>query len=303
MKFLKPFVLGVAGDSGSGKDTYCDSVSAIFGSDNVSILSGDNYHLWEREKPVWRIMTPLNPMANDLERFSTDLLSLVSGNSIEFREYDHKTGQMAGVSLIDPNPIILVGGLHALYLPAMWEQYDFKVYLETDEKLRRYFKIRRDVLERGHRIDEVLNALSRRESDAVDFIKPQRKNADLVFSLELLGSLREDDKSLQSVPLKLVAEYSGAFNFSRLAEVLAHESTLTVDSGLSGDDGYPFIKIIGVINSDVCARARAEIFGSQLNATGYTPAWRDGPSGLMQILTLALVLPIIEKLNGGESES
>ncbi len=293
---IKPFVLGIAGDSGSGKGTYCEAISGVFGSSGVSILSGDNYHLWDREKAVWRIMTHLNPMANDLEKFSHDLLSLISGNSIESRRYDHETGQMAECSILEPSEIILVEGLHALYLPNMWEQYDFKVYLETDEELRRYFKIRRDVLERGHRLDEVLSSLSRRESDAIDFIKPQRKNADLVLSLQLLESFREDDEGLQSVPLKIVAEYSGDFDFSLLANGLSNNRGLSVAVGLANDGEGASIGVTGVINDDICSRIATELYTPSLNAMGYIPSWRDGPSGLMQLLTLALISPRLESI-------
>ena len=61
-------------------------------------LSGDDYHLWDRHKPMWQVMTHLNPMANDLERFSRDLLSLKDGKSIRARYYNHSTGKMIKVS-------------------------------------------------------------------------------------------------------------------------------------------------------------------------------------------------------------
>ena len=33
-------------------------------------LSGDDYHLWDRQKPIWQVMTHLNP-TNDLRDFVT----------------------------------------------------------------------------------------------------------------------------------------------------------------------------------------------------------------------------------------
>ena len=68
----KPFAIGIAGDSGAGKDTYADAITGLFGSHSVVKLSGDDYHLWDRHKPMWQVMTHLNPMANDLEGFSND---------------------------------------------------------------------------------------------------------------------------------------------------------------------------------------------------------------------------------------
>jgi ABC-type microcin C transport system duplicated ATPase subunit YejF len=50
----KPFVIGIAGDSGAGKDTFSDSITALFGGHSVVKLSGDDYHLWDRQKPMWQ---------------------------------------------------------------------------------------------------------------------------------------------------------------------------------------------------------------------------------------------------------
>ena len=31
---------------------------------------GDDYHLWDRGRPVWQALTHLNPMANDIDALS-----------------------------------------------------------------------------------------------------------------------------------------------------------------------------------------------------------------------------------------
>jgi len=66
----KPFVIGVAGDSGAGKDTFANAISGLFGSHSVASISGDDYHLWDRHQPMWQVMTHINPAANDLESFA-----------------------------------------------------------------------------------------------------------------------------------------------------------------------------------------------------------------------------------------
>ena len=50
----RPFVLGIAGDSGAGKDTYSDALTDLFGTHSVAKLSGDDYHLWDRQNPCGR---------------------------------------------------------------------------------------------------------------------------------------------------------------------------------------------------------------------------------------------------------
>ena len=56
----RPFVIGISGDSGSGKDTFANSIEGLFGKHSVTKLSGDDYHLWDRKKPIWQAMTHLN---------------------------------------------------------------------------------------------------------------------------------------------------------------------------------------------------------------------------------------------------
>lgn len=41
----KPFAIGVAGDSGAGKDTLVDALQDLFGSTASTRVSGDDYHL------------------------------------------------------------------------------------------------------------------------------------------------------------------------------------------------------------------------------------------------------------------
>ena len=125
-------------------------------------------------------------MANDLQAFSTDLFSLINRKPINQRHYDHETGKMTKQFKVKSNKFILVSGLHTFYLPLVREACDLKVYLDINEELRRFFKIKRDVNKRGHSIEQVLSSLKARENDSKNFIRPQRDYADLIISLEPL---------------------------------------------------------------------------------------------------------------------
>ena len=71
----KPLAIGIAGDSGAGKDTLVNSLVDLFGAHSVVSLSGDNYHLWDRNKKMWKLITHLNPKANNLNLFLPILCS------------------------------------------------------------------------------------------------------------------------------------------------------------------------------------------------------------------------------------
>ena len=73
------------------------------------------------------------------------------------------------------NDFILASGLHALYVPILRSCYNLSVYLDIDEELRRHFKIRRDVGERGHPLQAVMANIEKRSADAKNFVHPQMK--------------------------------------------------------------------------------------------------------------------------------
>ena len=180
----RPFSIGVAGDSASGKNTFIDSIEDLFGKHSVTKVSGDNYHLWDRNKPVWSMLTHLNPMSNNLEKFTNDIFKLINSETIFARKYDHKEGILSKEIKIKANDMVFVSGLHALYVPLLRDLFDLKIYLNMDEDLRRYFKFKRDVNERGHDLEKVKEIFEQRTKDSDLFIKPQMQFADLIFTLE-----------------------------------------------------------------------------------------------------------------------
>ena len=284
----KPFILGVAGDSGAGKDTFADAISGLFGGHSVVKLSGDDYHLWDRKKPMWQVMTHLNPMANDLERFCSDLVSLTDGKSVLSRYYDHKTGKMTRLSRIDSNDFIIASGLHALYLPVLRDCYNLKIYLDIDEGLRRHFKLKRDVLQRGHSVKQVLGSLEKREPDSERFIRPQSRHADLILSVQpihprMIGDLGDKHPLL----LKLVVNTRNGFNELSIHRVLVGVCGLRVDI-VTGNDGADVqLTIEGEASAADIAMAAAILCPSVLEFLDITPKWQDGMLGLMQLVTLS----------------
>lgn len=290
----KPFVLGIAGDSGAGKDTFAQALVGLFGRHSVVKLSGDDYHVWDRQKPMWQVMTHLNPMANDLEAFSRDLLALADGRAIQLRHYDHASGKMSKPVRAASNDFIIASGLHALYLPILRERYDLKIYLDIDEGLRRFFKIRRDVHERKHPVERVLASLDQREPDALRFIRPQAQHADLQLSLQ---PIRPDLlASATAVPrMKVVVRTRQGYNERSLHRVLVGVCGLHVDLLLSVDGRDLQMSIEGE-TSEADIRMAARMLCPNMQEFLDIPAcWHDGPLGIMQLVTLSHISHALAK--------
>ena len=178
----RPFTIGIAGDSGSGKSTLIDVAVSALGERNLLFIEGDGDHRWERGERYWDEYTHLNPKANFLYRQAHDLRQLRQGASVDRVEYDHNTGKFTSKRKIKPKKYIALCGLHSLYLPQVRKNLDLKIYLDTDETLRRYWKIQRDIEGRGYTKEKILTQIENRISDAVRYIHPQKKYADMTIS-------------------------------------------------------------------------------------------------------------------------
>jgi uridine kinase len=292
----KPFVVGVAGDSGAGKDTFADAITGLFGEHSVVKLSGDDYHLWDRQKPMWQVMTHLNPMANDLEGFCNDLVSLTDGKGVISRHYDHQTGRMSKPFQIESNDFIIASGLHALYLPILRECYNLKIYLEIDEGLRRYFKLKRDVQQRGHTVERVLGSLEKRKPDSERFIRPQSNHADLILSLQPIHSrMLEDLDGKHPLRLKLVVETKNGFNELSIHRVLVGVCGLHVDIVVGNDGADVKMSIEGEVSAADVAMAAEILCPRVLEFLDIPPKWQDGMLGLMQLITLSHISQALTK--------
>lgn len=284
----KPFVIGVAGDSGAGKDTFVNAIEGLFGRHSVAAISGDNYHLWDRNQPMWQVMTHINPAANNLEVFARHLVSLTDGKSIKASRYDHKIGKMGKPFTVVSNDIVIASGLHALYLPILRECYDLSIYLDIDEDLRTHFKVQRDVNTRGYTKDHAINLLRMRKPDSEKFIKPQSAFADLIFSLRPINSKALVEIEEGALPrLKLIAKSRHGFNEISLKRVLISICGLHVDMSINDDVSEVELAIEGETSAEDIQMAARLICPQIFEFLDLNPRWQNGALGLMQLITLS----------------
>ena len=107
-KSEKIFIIGVAGDSGSGKTTFVKGIEDLFGKEMVCTFSLDDYHKYDRDERAKLKIFPLNPEANDLELLHNHLVQLKNGKTIDKPVYDNKTGKFGKPVKFEPKPIIII---------------------------------------------------------------------------------------------------------------------------------------------------------------------------------------------------
>ena len=179
-----PIILGIVGDSASGKTTLSAGVAQILGAEHCTVICTDDYHRYSRAERAAAGLSALDPRANYLDILEQHLRLLRSGEPILKPVYDHRHGTFESTQYVKPKEFVIAEGLLGFATRAMRECYDVKIYLDPEEELRVNWKIHRDTTKRGYTLEEVLAQVQRRESPSQAFIHPQRTFADIVIRFQ-----------------------------------------------------------------------------------------------------------------------
>jgi phosphoribulokinase len=233
----RPVMVAIVGDSAAGKTTLTRGIANILGPHRVTVICTDDYHRYGREARKGLTVTPLHPDCNYMDIMDQHLRLLALGEPILKPVYNHTDGSLDAPELIEPSEIVVVEGLLATHSKAMRDCFDVKVYLDPPEELRREWKIRRDCQKRGYDRDEVLRQLEERETDSNEYIRPQRKHADIVVRFHP-GAQGMADGAQLSVKLVLRPTLPHPY-LLEIAEQAAVDSVRPIRLALDRDAGKP----------------------------------------------------------------
>ena len=277
----KPLSVCIAGDSGVGKDTLASEIANLFAQQEVALLLGDDYHLYERGETSWQSTTHLSLEANDLEAMGRDFQKLLKREPVFVKHYDHAVGRFTLPRKIESSQLILVNGLHAHLMPGS-QFADLQVFLSMEEELRIKLKIERDKTKRKQ-IDEsqIRASIAARIPHFEKYVKPQSETADLHFNLKLINvSLMTLGVVASSRDAALMIEFRNTFNavspipaiFTRTGGEVFLEFDTTRFKG--PDASVIFRQLALEID---------QVFSVE-------PQFSDGSTGLMSLLSLSALL-------------
>ena len=182
---MKPYIIGIAGGSGSGKSTFAQRLKEAF-PDQISLISCDNYYLPHDELPLEE-RAHLNydaPEALEFDLMVRHLEELKNGNIALCPVYDFTRHTRSDkITEIEPRPIILIDGILIFHDPNLRECMDLKIYVETDADERILRRAKRDMQERGRDLDSVIDQyLTTVKPMHNTYVKPTRIFADIILN-------------------------------------------------------------------------------------------------------------------------
>lgn len=293
----RPFTIGIAGDSGAGKSRLLTMLKELLSEDHILCVEGDGDHKWERGNDNWKEMTHLNPQANYLYRQAEDLQVLRGNNAVRRADYDHETGTFTNKKRVAPKPYIVMCGLHSLYLPQMRQALDMKIYLDTDEDLRCYWKLERDQDSRGHDRTAVMEQIKARQEDARRYIHPQKQYADLVIRyFDPLLSVEQNPPEGYEASLSLEFLIGIEVNAEPMLAILRDQGifgALTYDDLLHQKIVFRSEEL--KVDKEFWASAACSAIPQIEDLTGGHMVWENGVNGAVQLMLLLVIGEIMKK--------
>lgn len=181
----KPFVIGVAGGSGSGKSTVTREVLASIGPDMVAVVMQDDYYCDQTHlSPEARRKTNYDhPQAFDWPLMVQHVQALLRGESIEMPTYDFAKDNRASQTItVKPAPVIVIEGLFALFDAELCKMMSLKIFVDTAADVRFIRRLQRDMAERGRSAESVINQYMETVRPMhKQFIEPTKRNADVIL--------------------------------------------------------------------------------------------------------------------------
>ncbi|XP_026392982.1 uridine kinase-like protein 4 isoform X1 [Papaver somniferum] len=182
----QPFVIGVAGGAASGKTTVCDLIIEQLHDQRVVLVNQDSFYHNLSEEELKRVQDYNfdHPDAFDTEKLISTMENLKDGKAVDIPKYDFKSYKNKTLQSrrVNPSDVILLEGILIFHDSRVREMMNMKIFVDTDADVRLARRIRRDTVEKGRDIGQVLDQYSKFVKPAFDdFILPTKKYADIII--------------------------------------------------------------------------------------------------------------------------
>lgn len=180
---MKPYIVGVAGGSASGKTEIVKTLKKHF-EDKIEIIEHDNYY-FAHDNLTMDERASLNydhPQAFETNLLIEHVKKIINNEEIDIPTYDFTIHTRSSDTLKKiPKPIVIVEGILVLENEELRDLMDMKVFVDCDGDVRLKRRITRDLVERNRTIESILTQYMETVKPMHElFVEPSKKFADLI---------------------------------------------------------------------------------------------------------------------------
>jgi uridine kinase len=178
-------IIGIAGGTACGKTTVVNQLLEELSKDQVNLISQDSYykdnsHLSYDERCAINFD---HPNSIDFPMLCQHVQQLKMGQSVDQPIYSFEEHNRTGQTLrTEPSAVLIIEGILVLTDPQLRDLLDIKLFVHADADERLIRRIKRDTLERGRDLTEILNRYQSTLKPMHDeFIEPSKVHADIII--------------------------------------------------------------------------------------------------------------------------
>jgi uridine kinase len=177
-------VVGIAGGSGSGKTTVAQKLASAMPPGRCAILEHDAYYRDQSHlSPAERATVNYdNPVSLESTLLAKHLQQLREGRPVDVPIYDFaQHTRTVETRRVNPARVIIVEGILVFTEAVLREQFDIKIFVDTDADIRLIRRIRRDLEQRGRSFQSVRDQYYATVRPMhLEHVEPSKRWADLI---------------------------------------------------------------------------------------------------------------------------
>jgi uridine kinase len=180
-----PLVVGIAGGTGSGKTTVAYKLASAMPAGRCVTIEHDAYYRDQGHlEPEDRARINYDhPASLESSLLAQHLSELRAGHAVDVPSYDFATHtRRPETRTVQPARVIIVEGILVFTEPALREQLDIKIFVDTDPDIRLMRRIRRDLEQRGRTFQSVRDQYYATVRPMhLEYVEPTKRWADLII--------------------------------------------------------------------------------------------------------------------------
>jgi uridine kinase len=181
----KPFIIGVAGGTASGKTSVCEHIITQLDNHRVDRISLDSFYLPLTQEQMARVSDYNwdHPAALDWDLIVSTTARLAEGKRVEIPVYDFVTNarreETQDIYGVD---VLILEGILTFHDERLRNMLDMKIFVDTDADMRLARRVVRDMKERGRTLESILHQYETFVKPSFDtYVFPTKKYCDVII--------------------------------------------------------------------------------------------------------------------------